>query len=166
MGHRAEGDRWRREELTVNYRTPSQIAAAAESMAIAHGLPVTKSVAVRESEWPIDTVADVVDAVRLAQETRGTVAVIATDDRAPVLLDTLDSAFPGEVGIGAEGLDSAITVLGAHDAKGLEFDAVVIVDPAAIVHATERGAAALFVAMTRPTQRLVFADAEVLPAGL
>ncbi|TFB78698.1 HelD family protein [Terrimesophilobacter mesophilus] len=166
IGHRAEGDRWRREELTVNYRTPSQIAAAAESMAIAHGLPVTKSVAVRESEWPIDTVADVVDAVRLAQETRGTVAVIATDDRAPVLLDTLDSAFPGEVGIGAEGLDSAITVLGAHDAKGLEFDAVVIVDPAAIVHATERGAAALFVAMTRPTQRLVFADAEVLPAGL
>lgn len=166
IGHRAEGDRWRREELTVNYRTPSQIASAAESMAIAHGLPVTKSIAVRESEWPIDNVADVVDGVRLAREAHGTVAVIATDDRVPGLLRSLESAFPGSVGVGAEGLDFAITVLGAHDAKGLEFDAVVIVDPAAIVRATERGAAALFVAMTRPTQRLVFADAAVLPDGL
>ena len=41
IGDSPEGERWRLEELTVNYRTPSQIAAVAEAMAIAHGLPVT-----------------------------------------------------------------------------------------------------------------------------
>ena len=166
IGQRAEGDRWRREELTVNYRTPSQIAAAAESMAIAHGLPVTKSVAVRESAWPIDTVEDAVAGVTRALEVDGTVAVIATDDRLGELRSSLGAAFPGQVGMGADGLDSAVTLLSASEAKGLEFDSVVIVDPSAIVQATERGAAALFVAMTRPTQRLVFAEAITLPDGL
>ncbi|OUD84963.1 hypothetical protein BC477_11170 [Clavibacter michiganensis subsp. michiganensis] len=37
------GREWRLEELTVNYRTPARIAEAAERMAIAHGLPVTRS---------------------------------------------------------------------------------------------------------------------------
>ncbi len=166
IGQREEGDRWRREELTVNYRTPSQIAAAAEAMAIAHGLPVTRSVSVRESEWPIASVPDAVAAVRLALEVDGTVAVIATDDRLSALYEELVHAFPGKVGSAAEGLGSEITVLSTNEAKGLEFDSVVIVDPEAIVRATERGPAALYVAMTRPTQRLVFAEAVVLPKGI
>ncbi|MBX3091306.1 MAG: AAA family ATPase [Cryobacterium sp.] len=166
IGHRAEGDRWRREELTVNYRTPSQIAAAAESMAIAHNLPVTRSVSVRESQWPIESVPDAVEAVRLALEVEGTAAVIAVDGRLDSLRAELAREFPGRVGEGAGDLDSEVTVLGTSEAKGLEFDSVVIVDPAAIVGASERGAAALYVAMTRPTQRLVFAEARTLPAGL
>ena len=63
-------------------------------------------------------------------------------------------------------LSSDITVLSAQEAKGLEFDSVVIIDPTAIIAESERGAAALYVAMTRPTQRLVFAEASELPAGL
>lgn len=160
IGHRDEGDRWRREELTVNYRTPSQIAAAAESMAIAHGLPVTRSVAVRESEWPIESVADAEVAVGLALEVRGTVAVIAPVERVLSVHSALEHSFAGRLGFGAESLNSDITVLSAQEAKGLEFDAVVIVDPDAIVQESERGAAALYVAMTRPTQRLVFVTAE------
>ncbi len=166
IGQRDEGDRWRLEELTVNYRTPSQIAAAAESVAIAHGLPVTRSVSVRESEWPIEFVRDPVAAVNLALEVEGTVAVIATDERVDGLRETLALEFPGLVGSAADGLGSDVTVLGTNEAKGLEFDSVVVVDPAAIVQATERGPAALYVAMTRPTQRLVFAEAETLPPGL
>lgn len=166
IGQRAEGDRWRREELTVNYRTPSQIAAAAESMAIAHGLPVTRSVSVRESEWPIEFVPDAVAGVNLALDVDGTVAVIASDDRLDGIREVLDRAFPGKVGSAADGLGSDVTVLGTNEAKGLEFDSVVIVDPAAIVRATERGPAALYVAMTRPTQRLVFAEASDRPLGL
>ncbi|HEU4849201.1 MAG TPA: ATP-binding domain-containing protein, partial [Terrimesophilobacter sp.] len=158
IGRGAEGERWRREELTVNYRTPAQIAAAAESMAIAHGLPVTRSVSVRESEWPIEVVPDALAATCLALEVDGTVAVVAAADRLAELHRSLGAEFGDRVGLGAEGLASDVTVLSAQEAKGLEFDSVVIVDPAAIVAESERGAAALYVAMTRPTQRLVLAE--------
>jgi DNA helicase IV len=166
IGRRAEGDRWRREELTVNYRTPAQIAAAAEAMAIAHGLPVTRSVSVRESAWPIEVVADAASAVGRALETEGTVAVIAAADRLAGLHESLAAEYGDRVGLGSEGLASDITVLSAQEAKGLEFDSVVIVAPAGIVAESERGAAALYVAMTRPTQRLLVAEAGELPAGL
>ena len=166
IGQREEGDRWRREELTVNYRTPAQIASAAEAMAIAHGLPVTRSVSVRESKWPIETVPDADAAVRLALEVEGTVAVIAPKVRLEGVHDALASTFGDRVGFGAESLASDITVLSAQEAKGLEFDSVVIIDPAAVIAESERGAAALYVAMTRPTQRLIFAEAKDVPAGL
>ena len=45
-------------------------------------------------------------------------------------------------------------LLGARQAKGLEFDAVLIADPAAILAASPRGRNDLYVAMTRCTQRL------------
>ncbi len=166
IGQREEGDRWRREELTVNYRTPSQIAAAAETMAIAHGLPVARSVSVRESEWPIEAVPDAVAAVELALEVEGTVAVIAARGRLAGVHDLLAERFGERVGFGMESLSSGITVLSAQEAKGLEFDSVVILDPAAIIAESERGAGALYVAMTRPTQRLVFAEAHNPPLGL
>ncbi|MEO7349906.1 MAG: UvrD-helicase domain-containing protein [Terrimesophilobacter sp.] len=158
IGYREEGDLWRREELTVNYRTPAQIASAAEAMAIDHGLPVTRSVSVRESAWPIVTVIDSEAAVRLAFEVEGTVAVIAPTARLKAVHDDLVSTFGDRVGFGAESLACDLTVLSAQEAKGLEFDSVVIIDPAAIIAESERGAAALYVAMTRPTQRLVFAE--------
>lgn len=166
IGQREEGDRWRSEELTVNYRTPAQIAASAEAMAIAHGLPVTRSVSVRESEWPIAFETDVVSAVRPTLDVKGTVAVIAPRDRLDRLQEDLTNKFGDRVELGAESLSADITVLSAQEAKGLEFDSVVIVDPAAIITESERGAAALYVAMTRPTQRLVFAEAATLPKGL
>ncbi len=166
IGRGARGDRWRHEELTVNYRTPAQITAAAETMAIAHGLPVTRSVSVRESEWPIESVPDAASAVRLALEVDGTVAVIAANDRLPATREALVGEFGDRVGLGAESLASEVTVLSPQEAKGLEFDSVVIVDPAAIVAESERGAAALYVAMTRPTQRLLFAEGQEMPAGL
>jgi DNA helicase IV len=168
IGNSAEGERWRREELTVNYRTPSQIAAAAESMAIAHGLPVTRSTSVRESEWPIEVMTDAVTAVRRDREieANGTLAVIAVHRSVATLHAELSAAFGDDVGLGADGLRAPITVLSAQEAKGLEFDSVVIVDPSAIVADTERGAAALYVAMTRPTQRLTLVSSGPLPAGL
>ena len=168
IGNTSEGERWRREELTVNYRTPSQIAAAAESMAIAHGLPVTRSTSVRESEWPIEVVTDVITAVRRDREieANGTLAVIAVHSSVSALHAELAAEFGDGVGLGADGLQAPITVLSAQEAKGLEFDSVVIVDPAGVVADTERGAAALYVAMTRPTQRLTFVSSGPLPAGL
>ena len=164
-----ESDRWRLEELTVNYRTPSQIAAAAESMAIANGLHVTKSRSVRSSEWPITVVADAVEAVRIDRApdgAGGTLAVIVLESGIRELTDRLVAEFGDAVGLGAVGLTRDIAVITPQEAKGLEFDSVVVVDPAAILAASERGAGALYVAMTRATQRLTLVADGELPAGI
>jgi DNA helicase IV len=167
VGNSAEGDRWRLEELTVNYRTPSQIAAAAESMAVAHGLPVTPSRSVRESEWPIAIETDVLAAVRAdrAIDENGTLAVIVPPEAVSSLFERVSEEFGALAGLGADGIVRPIVVLSPQEAKGLEFDSVVIVDPAAIA-SHERGAAGLYVAMTRPTQRLTLISDGVLPDGI
>ena len=164
-----ESERWRLEELTVNYRTPSQIAAVAESMAIANGLQVTESRAVRSSEWPITVVTDAVEAVRIDRAldgAGGTLAVIVLESGIRELTNRLVAEFGDAVGLGAAGLTRDIAVITPQDAKGLEFDSVVVVDPAAILAASERGAGALYVAMTRATQRLTLVAEGELPAGI
>ena len=172
------GQAWRLEVLTVNYRTPSQIASAADTMALAHGLPVTTAASVRESPWPIAVIqapvgpdalhAAVLDAVRADRDidAAGTLAVIAVPDRVLPVLAALSADPALDVGLGAQGLTAPIVVLSPTEAKGLEFDAVVIVDPTGIVDAMPRGAAALYVAMTRPTQRLTLVALGELPTGL
>lgn len=155
VGRSPEASRWRLEELTVNYRTPSQIAEAAERFAIAHGLPVTPSKAVRSTPWPVEHVADVVTAIeRMRDElSGGTLAVIVGR---PALREThalVEARFGELVSYGSDSLLTPIVILSPHDAKGLEFDSVVVVDPAAIA-AEPRGINSLYVAMTRATQRL------------
>lgn len=166
VGGSQESERWRLEELTVNYRTPGRIAGAAQSMALAHGLPVTLATSVREGEHPIDVMASVVDAVRSDRESAdsGTLAVIAVPESIDSIIAALEGEF--EVGRGAENLASKINVLSPQDAKGLEFDSVIVVEPSGVVASSQRGAAALFVAMTRPTQRLILVTEGALPAGL
>ncbi len=155
---------FRVEELTVNYRTPAQITEAAETMALEHGLAVTKSRAVRDSEWPVDelvvdaddlrsAVVDVVDEDR-ELDSRGTLAVIVPPRLVDAQYDELAGRFGTAVGRAARGLTRAIAVLTPQEAKGLEFDAVVIVEPNEIIASSSRGVGALYVAMTRPTQRL------------
>lgn len=162
-----EADRWRLEELTVNYRTPSQIAAAAETTAIAHGLPITPARSVRASEWPVETVTDVAATIRRdrALESSGTLAVIVVDSAIDAVHASLHAEFGGALGRGALGLSRPIALLTPFDSKGLEFDAVIVVDPAAILAASERGAGALYVAMTRSTQRLYLAVTRESPTG-
>ena len=155
---------FRLEELTVNYRTPAQITDAAETMALDHGLAVTKSRAVRDSEWPVDevvvdagdlrsAVVDVVDEDR-ELDSRGTLAVIVPPRLVDAQYDELAVRFGKDVGRAARGLTRAIAVLTPQEAKGLEFDAVVVVEPNEIIASSSRGVGALYVAMTRPTQRL------------
>ena len=164
------GDAWRLEELTVNYRTPAQIASAAESMAIAHGLAVTRSHAVRSSEWPVSVhpradLLSVVEADR-ALDSAGTIAVIASASVADSIYVSLERALGSAVGRGAAGLRRQVAVITPQESKGLEFDSAIVVDPALIVSEIDRGAAALYVAMTRPTQRLRLVTDAPLPLGL
>ena len=167
-------DDWRLEELTVNYRTPAQIAESAESMAIAHGLTVTRSTAVREGSWPVsittsaDLSAATVAAVASDREIDdvGTIAVIASASLADGLYSALSAELGAEVGRGAAGLARQVAVLTPQESKGLEFDAAVVVEPQLIVDEITRGAAALYVAMTRPTQRLQIITTGAIPEGI
>ncbi len=59
-----------------------------------------------------------------------------------------------------------MSLLTVSEAKGLEFDSVVVVEPAALVGEAERGLRALYVALTRSTRRLAVVHAEPLPAAL
>ncbi|MGV8876012.1 MAG: HelD family protein [Rhodoglobus sp.] len=174
LGH--VGSDWRLEELTVNYRTPSQIVAVAEAMALAHQVAITPSRAVRESPWAVTVLtpatdnraATVVAVVRAdrAISVQATIAVIVSESLLDEILAALTAEFSPDVGEGAAGLAKAIAVLTPREAKGLEFDSVIVVEPQRIVSEISRGAAALYVAMTRPTQRLSIIATEGLPAGI
>ena len=165
-------DHWRLEKLTVNYRTPAQIAREAETFARRARLPITPARAVREGDWPVREVrarpsapsvetsealaAAAVESIEhdRAIDATGTLAVIVPVDLNDDIADAVARRFGASAGRGAPGLVKPIVVLTANDAKGLEFDAVVIVHPDGIVAESARGASALYVAMTRPTQRL------------
>ncbi|HEX8496862.1 MAG TPA: DNA/RNA helicase domain-containing protein, partial [Actinomycetales bacterium] len=168
--------RWRVRELSVSYRTPARVMAVADGMALAAGLPVTPVVSVREGVHPPtdrprqagDDQA-VVEVVRrlLDEATAGTLAVVAPTGLVGALTDVLDEALPGQVGDGhRRALAARVSVLAPEEVKGLEFDDVVVVEPAAIVAASGRGRSDLYVALSRPTRRLVLVHHEPLPAGM
>lgn len=172
-------DSWRLEELTVNYRTPAQIAEAAESMAKAYGVPITPTRSVREGDWPIHiervepaggsdalaaAVVRVVEQVR--GETQGSTAIIATPEIADAIAPIVTESLGDDVARGAAGLRRPVALVTPGDAKGLEFDSVVIAEPMAIIESSQRGAGSLYVAMTRPTQRLALVTSGPLPQGI
>jgi DNA helicase IV len=169
------GERFVLDELTVNYRTPAAIAEAAVEVARAAGLAISAPRAVRDGEPPIvvrtdgaGVVGAVVEQVSTELEVvnGGLVAVIVAEDRVQEVGSALAQALPGRVGAGVRRLDRQVVVLSAWDAKGLEFDSVVVVEPQALVEETGGGVGNLYVAMTRPTQRLRVVAARQLPAGL
>lgn len=167
-------DSWRLEELTVNYRTPAQIAEAAESMAIAHGLTITRSTAVRAGDWPVEIheTADIAGTVLAIVEADselpvvGTIVVIASASIVDEVSIGLRAELGDRVGRGALGLTRPIAVLTPQESKGLEFDSAIVVEPQRIVDEITRGAAALYVSMTRPTQRLHLVTTGAVPEGI
>ncbi len=171
----AEG-RWRERRLTVSYRTPGRVLRVAENLARANGLPMTAVQSVRDGDFEpkvLDrsgtdpaTVLEAMDDL-LADLAEGTVAVVAPGEEVAGLLDRLSARWPGEVGDAANtALSVRISVLRPDQIKGLEFDDVVVVEPAAIVRASGRGLSDLYVALSRPTRRLVVVHGEPLPAGM
>lgn len=167
-------DRLQVERLTVNYRTPATIMKHALGMAHAHDLPVTTVTSVREGERGAAIERSAADALEstaaqqvsmLHAEGIGRIAVIIAEHRIPEQVRALHaSTGVSAVGSGSSGVDDEISVMTAKDAKGLEFDAVVVVEPAELVD--EHGAGDLYVAMTRPTAHLGLVHARPLPAGI
>ena len=170
----AEG-RWRLEELTVNYRTPAEVMDLATALLEAHGIAVKPARSARSATWPPS-------AVRL---TGREPAVVAGAAAAAVRAD--DELYGGgrhAVVVPREGyrglsgdvrallardpgdLAARVDVLTVDEVKGLEFDGVTVVDPQAVVDGSPRGVNDLYVALTRPTQRLTVLHHGNLPPGL
>ncbi|MEZ0165707.1 ATP-binding domain-containing protein [Kineococcus sp. LSe6-4] len=170
-------DRWRLEELTVNYRTPARISRVAADVLRTAGIAANPPTPVREGEHepvavPLAGPASVVDLVRSRFDAleAGRIAVLTAHEDGPTGSDALraavDAALPaGSVAASPDDLDATVSVLDVHRAKGLEFDVVVLVEPAAVLR-RPRGANDLYVALTRATQELHVLHAEPLPAGL
>ncbi|MDJ0459399.1 AAA family ATPase [Arthrobacter sp. NQ7] len=170
------GDRWQLEELTVNYRTPSQIAEAAVRMANAAGLVVSAPKAVREGRWApiIDEVADggIVDRLvevlpeELEALDGGLLAVIADGDLLPAATAALRGVYGRRIGTGAGSYEQDIVVISPREAKGLEFDGVVVLEPSVMLNHEHGKVGDLYVAMTRATQRLRLIASQPVPAGI
>jgi hypothetical protein len=156
------GHRWRLARLTVNYRTPAEIMAATADLLAAIDPGQQPPQSVRETgvpPWRMATTRDALPAA-LAEITAaeaasaGRLAIIVPDARVRELGEAVTRAVP-DVSFGDNpDLTSEIVLLGATQAKGLEFDSVLIADPGAILAASPRGRNDLYVAMTRSTQRL------------
>ncbi|WP_421741867.1 HelD family protein [Cellulomonas sp.] len=168
---------WRMNELTVNYRTPAEVADTARRVAVAAHLPVSALTSAREVDdsLVVEQTADVVAAVaerteKLVAEVTdssgaGRIAVIAVDGRLAAIGDALRAAgLRPALGTGtsAADLDAPLVVLSPREAKGLEFDVVVLVEPAEVIEAS---AGDLYVAMTRPTRALHVLHDRPLPRG-
>ena len=171
---------WDLNELTINYRNPQEVSELASRFAEEEGLYISTVNAVRtipdsvsrnvvpDMSSLLETTAE--QAAQLAEQFvsadgTGRIAVICPDNLiAPVrdavrrkLAVILDPAEYARL-IEQPEWDEQISVCGTETVKGLEFDAVVVVEPGLIEDdAPSRLVAAsdLYVAMTRPTQKLV-----------
>ena len=168
------GDRWRLARLTVNYRTPAEIMAATAPLLAAIDPGQEPPQSVRETGMPPWRMAATRDALpaMLTEITAaeaaagGQLAVIVPDTRIAELGAAVSRAVPDVSFGGIPDLTSPVVLLGATQAKGLEFDSVLIADPAAILAGSPRGRNDLYVAMTRSTQRLGILHPDQPPAEL
>ncbi|HEX9034444.1 MAG TPA: ATP-binding domain-containing protein, partial [Streptosporangiaceae bacterium] len=192
------GDRWRLAPLTVNYRTPAEIMAVAADVLAQIDPAARPPRSVRETgtrPWRLgvgDDQAELAGAVAraaaglAAQTGDGTLAVIVPDGRLAELGAAVRAALPdvavgdpsapatatdasGPVSAREPDLERPVVVLTVRQAKGMEFDSVLVADPGSILAESPRGLGDLYVALTRATQRAgVVHTGEVPPvlAGL
>jgi DNA helicase IV len=164
--------RWRTEELRVNYRTPAEIMDVAADVLHAVDPALEPPTSVREGGTPPRAlrVPEGTLPVQLPQLVEseadavgdGTVAVLIPDARHLELRAAVAEALPDLASVHGDQLSQRVAVLPVREAKGLEFDAVIVVDPAGILAGSYRGANDLYVAVTRATKRLtVIADGEL-----
>jgi DNA helicase IV len=161
-------------ELTIGYRLPGAILDFANRLLPAAAPDVAPAASVRESGDPPDV--HEFDAAELVAESARhavvlarnftTTAVVAPSARVEEMRAALEAAG-GDVASAGEGaLSHQIAVLPAALAKGLEFDAVLVVEPAEIVAESAHGVRLLFVALTRAVQHLAIAHATGFPGAL
>ncbi|MYR79025.1 UvrD-helicase domain-containing protein [Streptomyces sp. SID5466] len=147
----------RRFTLTVNYRNPAEIAELAAKV-LALAMPGMESPAAVRSTGVVPRFEPVRDgdlaatvreeAARLLEQVDGTVGVVVAMNRRAQAREWL-----------AE-LGERVVALGSLEAKGLEYDATVVVSPAEIADESPAGLRVLYVALTRATQQLTVVSGE------
>ncbi|MCX4558387.1 AAA family ATPase [Streptomyces phaeochromogenes] len=146
----------RRFTLTVNYRNPAEIAELAAKV-LALAMPgaaspsAVRSTGVRPRFTAVrDSLAKTVreEAARLLDQVDGTVGVVVAMNRR------------AEAARWLAGLGDRVVALGSLEAKGLEYDATVVVSPAEIADESPAGLRVLYVALTRATQQLTVVSAD------
>ncbi|HEY5245183.1 MAG TPA: hypothetical protein VIJ60_05905, partial [Acidimicrobiales bacterium] len=177
-------------ELTVSYRTPAEVVEVAAGVLAVAAPGVAPPRPVRRSghrptvtEVPPGALADRAAAVaeqEVAAVAPGRVAVLVPGPLHGEILRVLVARESGAVDPRdprGPGLAASLVVLPADEANGLEFDSVVVVEPALVAAGdgvgregppapTTRGLRALYVALTRPTQRMAVVHSLPLPTGL
>jgi len=163
-------------ELSIGYRTPASVLTLANKVLAVAAPDLTPPRSVRAGDAPPsvvlvaqgDLAARVAEvaAVERSAVGEGNVAVVATDALVDELADALSSAGVPFGDARRTGLESALTLVPVRLAKGLELDAVVVVEPKRIVDEEPQGLRSLYVALTRATRRLTVVHAEPLPAPL
>ncbi|TDD67747.1 AAA family ATPase [Jiangella aurantiaca] len=173
--HRRPGPRGRPpatlEVLRKGYRVPAAVVEFAGRLlpVIAPGIAPPEPVRSNPGRLDVtrapggDLRAAVADAVREVAAREGSVGVIVADDAAPEVAAALDDAGPP---YGQLADDARITLLPATLAKGLEYDHVVVVEPAAIVAAEPAGLRRLYVVLTRAVSSLTVVHCHPLPDAL
>ena len=177
-----EGRRVREHHLSTNYRTSAEIAALAAALLARIDPDATAPEAVRvtgsEPRFLLG-VGDLASAVRSAThevvaQVAGTVGVIAPLQITEAVRGWL-AGVAGAVGVadvanvaGAADLDGTgrVTVVDPISAKGLEFDAAVVVAPEDIIGESPTGLRTVYVALTRATQRLTVVSTAADPLDL
>src|SRR6266516_991370 len=159
--------------LDTGYRVPRQILDYASTLlpALVPGLAPARSLRQDPGSLTVTPVTPralpgllaTVCAQALAQP--GSAAVIASDEQVPALHRMLSSAGVGHHVLNGANADERLTLVPVTLAKGLEFDDVIVVEPARIA-AQPRGLHRLYVALTRAVSRLTVLHAEPLPEPL
>ncbi|MFH9437328.1 HelD family protein [Streptomyces rochei] len=157
--------------LTTGFRVPQAVVGLTNRLLGRLGVDVPEARSLRpDGELTLRPVApgrvvdEAVDAVRAALSRDGSVGVVAAEADVPGLRAALDAA--GIAAAGPEELGARVTVAPAGVVKGLEYDHVVAVEPAAIAEAEDtggRGLRRLYVVLTRAVSRLDVVHARPLP---
>jgi DNA helicase IV len=157
----------RRFELTVNYRNPAEIAELAAKV-LALAMPG------KESPRAVRSTGVEPRFVAVPEQTADTGLAETVRSEARLLLDRVEGTVGVVVAMNRRAeaarwladLGDRVVALGSLEAKGLEYDATVVVSPAEIADESPAGLRVLYVALTRATQQLtVVAGAGDMPDG-
>ncbi|MFD6294245.1 HelD family protein [Streptomyces sp. NPDC060235] len=168
---------WRIAELNTSYRVPAEIMAfvaplartIAPTLAYPHAVREAGPDSVRTQAAEPWTLLDntVTQTTRLLGTSDGhtlrSVAVIVPDDSG--WLDEINRQLDQAVGLTDE-RRAAVSVLAAAQAKGMEYDHVLVVEPTTIANRGPAGLRQLYIALTRSTQSLTILHTSPLPEAL
>ncbi|MBY8843385.1 AAA family ATPase [Streptomyces sp. SP2-10] len=152
--------------LTTGFRVPAAVVELANRLLARLGVAVPAATSLRtDGELTLrpaeDLLGTTVAAVRDALAREGSVGVITADADADRVRAALTEAGLGPAG--PDALGARLTVVPASMVKGLEYDHVVAVEPAAVAEAEDRGLHRLYVVLTRAVSRLDVVHARPLP---